>query len=83
MAITIVATAGSATANSYLTLADADSIIEGLVASDDVAAWDGSTTDNTNADATAASIAFPPFDRISVPAFVAKGCAVDTTPFID
>ena len=48
MAITIVATAGSATANSYLTLDDANAIIEGLVLDDDVAAWDGSTTDNKN-----------------------------------
>ena len=48
MAITIVATAGSATANSYLTLADANTIIEGLIADDDVAAWDGSSNDNKN-----------------------------------
>ena len=42
MAITITATSGSATANSYLTLSDANAIIEGLVLDDDVAAWDGS-----------------------------------------
>ena len=48
MAITITATAGSASANSYLTLSDANSIIEGLIADDDVAAWDGSSTDNKN-----------------------------------
>ena len=48
MAITITATAGSASANSYLTLDDPNAIIEGLVLDDDVAAWDGSTTDNKN-----------------------------------
>ena len=48
MAITIDATVGGASANSYITLADANSIIEGLVADDDVAAWDGSNTDNKN-----------------------------------
>ena len=48
MAITITATAGDASANSYLTLADANAIIEGLVLDDDVAAWDGSPTDNKN-----------------------------------
>ena len=48
MAVTIVATAGSASANSYLTLADANTIIEGLIADDDVAAWDGSPNDNKN-----------------------------------
>ena len=47
MAITIVATAGSATANSYLTLADANAIVEGLVPDDDVTAWEaGSTSDD-------------------------------------
>ena len=48
MAITITATAGSASANSYLTLSDANAIIEGLVLDDDVAAWDNSSTDNKN-----------------------------------
>ena len=46
MAITITATAGSASANSYLTLSDANAIIEGLVLDDDVTAWDNSSTDN-------------------------------------
>ena len=36
MAITIVATAGSATANSYITLSDAEDLIDGLVKDDDV-----------------------------------------------
>ena len=48
MAITIVATVGSATANSYLTLADANAIIEGLVEDDDVTAWSSSTDDQKN-----------------------------------
>tara|TARA_R100000781_G_scaffold68546_1_gene43159 strand:- start:210 stop:776 length:567 start_codon:yes stop_codon:yes gene_type:complete len=44
MAITIVATAGSASANSYLTLSDANAIVEGLVPDDDVKAWEAGTT---------------------------------------
>ena len=48
MAITITATVGSASANSYLTLSDANAIIEGLVLDDDVTAWDNSSTDNKN-----------------------------------
>ena len=48
MAISIDATVGGASANSYITLADANSIVEGLVADDDVAAWDGSSNDNKN-----------------------------------
>ena len=48
MAITIDATVGGASANSYITLADANSIVEGLVADDEVAAWDGSSNDNKN-----------------------------------
>ena len=48
MAISIDATVGGASANSYITLSDANAIIEGLVADDDVAAWDGSNTDNKN-----------------------------------
>ena len=45
MAISITATAGSASANSYLTLADAQAIVDGLVEDDDVAAWASATTD--------------------------------------
>jgi len=48
MAITIDATVGGASANSYITLADANSIIEGLILDDDVSAWDGSSNDNKN-----------------------------------
>ena len=48
MAITIVATVGAANANSYLTVATADSIIEGLIEDDDVTAWASATTDQKN-----------------------------------
>jgi len=48
MAISITATAGSASANSYLTLADAQAIVDGLVEDDDVAAWASATTDQKN-----------------------------------
>ena len=48
MAITIDATVGGAAANSYITLSDANAIVEGLIADDDVSAWDGSSTDNKN-----------------------------------
>jgi len=48
MAITLDATVGGANANTYITLDDANAIIEGFVLSDDNAAWDNSTTDNKN-----------------------------------
>ena len=48
MAITIVETISSATANSYQTLADAQAIIDGLVEDDDVVAWSSATTDQKN-----------------------------------
>ena len=48
MAITITATAGSATANSYLSLTDAQAIIDGLIEDDDVTAWSSATTDQKN-----------------------------------
>lgn len=48
MPISITATVGSASANSYLTLADAQAIIDGLVEDDDVAAWATATTDQKN-----------------------------------
>jgi len=47
MAISIVATVGSASANSYITLSDANAIVEGLTPDDDVKAWEaGSTSDD-------------------------------------
>ena len=48
MAISLDATVGGANANTYITLDDANSFIEGLVLSDDAAAWDGSSNDNKN-----------------------------------
>jgi hypothetical protein len=48
MAITINATVGNASANSYVTLSEANAIVEGLILDDDVSAWDGSNTDNKN-----------------------------------
>ena len=48
MAITIDATVGGASANSYITLSDANAIVEGLSLDDDVSVWDSSNTDNKN-----------------------------------
>ena len=48
MAIVLVATPNAADANSYLTLSDAQAIIDGLVESDDVVAWGTATTDQKN-----------------------------------
>lgn len=48
MAISIDATAGGASANSYLTLSDANAIIDGLVQDDDVTAWASATDDQKN-----------------------------------
>ena len=48
MAISIVATVGSASANSYVTLDQAQAFIDGLTESDDVVAWGTSTTDQKN-----------------------------------
>ena len=48
MAISIVETAGSATANSYVTLAQAQAFIDGLVENEDVSAWSSATTDQKN-----------------------------------
>jgi len=48
MAVTITATAGSASANSYLTLAAADALVEGMVESADVAKWTTGNDDTRN-----------------------------------
>ena len=48
MAITIIATPNAADANSYLTLADAQLIIDGMVLDADATAWGTATTDNKN-----------------------------------
>ena len=48
MAISIVATVGSASANSYVTLTEAQAFIDGQVESDDIVAWGNSTDDQKN-----------------------------------
>ena len=48
MAVVIDATAGGANANSYLTLAAAQLIVDGFVQDADVAAWASATTDQKN-----------------------------------
>ena len=48
MAITIDATVGGANANSYITLANAQNIIDGFVEDEDVTAWGTATTDQKN-----------------------------------
>jgi hypothetical protein len=48
MAIAIVATPGAADANSYLTLAAAQAIVDGFIQDDDVIAWASATTDQKN-----------------------------------
>ena len=48
MAITIKADAGAADANSYLTLTEAQSLIDGMVENADVTAWDAATADAKN-----------------------------------
>jgi hypothetical protein len=45
MAVTINASVGAEDANSYLTLADAQAIIDGFVEDADVTAWASATTD--------------------------------------
>ena len=48
MAVTIDATAGGASANSYITLSDAQDIVDGMVEDADVTAWASATTDQKN-----------------------------------
>lgn len=48
MAVAIEATPGGANANSYLTLNDAQAIIDGFVEDADVMAWASATTDQKN-----------------------------------
>ena len=48
MAVTFDATAGGANANSYLTLSDAQDIVDGMVEDADVTAWASATTDQKN-----------------------------------
>ena len=44
MAISLDATVGGASANTYITLSDANSIVEGLIVDDDVQAWEADST---------------------------------------
>ncbi len=48
MAVTIDATVGGASANSYITLADADSLVEAMISSTDVSKWATGSTDSKN-----------------------------------
>jgi len=48
MAVSIDATAGGASANSYLTLSDAQDIVDGMVEDADVTAWASATDDQKN-----------------------------------
>jgi len=48
MAVTIVATAGAANANSYITLSDADDLVDAMVRSADVAKWGTGNDDTRN-----------------------------------
>ena len=48
MAISLVNTVGSATANTYVDITAAQAFIDGLVENDDVTAWASSTTDQKN-----------------------------------
>ena len=48
MAVSIDATAGGASANSYLTLSDAQAIVDGMVEDADVTAWGSATDDQKN-----------------------------------
>jgi hypothetical protein len=48
MAVTIVATVGSATANSYITLSDANDLVDAMVSSADVSKWSTGTDDTRN-----------------------------------
>jgi hypothetical protein len=48
MAITIIATPNAADANSYLTLADAQAIVDGFVQDADVQHWGSGNTDSRN-----------------------------------
>ena len=48
MAVTIEATAGGASANSYITLSEANTFVEAMISSTDVAKWDTGTDDTRN-----------------------------------
>ena len=48
MALTLHTTIGSNIANSYVSLSEAQDIVDGLIEDDDVVAWASSTTDQKN-----------------------------------
>jgi len=48
MAVTIDATAGGANANSYITLAEADTFVEAMISSSDVSKWTTGNDDTRN-----------------------------------
>jgi hypothetical protein len=55
MAVTIDATAGGASANSYMTLAQADAYVEAMISSADVTKWGTGNEDSRNRALTAAA----------------------------
>ena len=55
MAVTIDATAGGANANSYITLAEANTFVEAMISSSDVSKWTTGTDDTRNRALTAAA----------------------------
>ena len=55
MAVTIDATAGGASANSYITLAEADTFVEAMISSSDVSKWTTGNDDSRNRALTAAA----------------------------
>ena len=55
MAVTIDATTGGASANSYMTLAQADAYVEAMISSSDVSKWSTGTDDTRNRALTAAA----------------------------
>ena len=55
MAVTINATAGDASANSYITLAEADAFVEAMVLGTDANKWGSGNTDSRNRALTAAA----------------------------
>jgi hypothetical protein len=55
MAVTINATAGDASANSYITLAEADTFVEAMVLGTDANKWGSGNTDSRNRALTAAA----------------------------
>jgi len=60
MAVTINATAGDANANSYITLTDANTLVEAMISSTDVQKW---TTGNTDSRQRALAAATQRLDR--------------------